>query len=181
MLIALVGIITIQAIWIKGNIDDRKKELAAHVHDALSSVNEDIRDDESMFILKQRFGNLDSLMNTIVSTDPKKKSKLEIKIDQKGKDGGNDDVIVLHDMPKIPSFNMEDMERFGDSMEKFGREMEEWGEQFESLGDNIDVNLEKLDSSIEKTIEKYELDEKHVDHISEMVEHFTFEMLLREG
>lgn len=187
MLTALVGIITIQALWIKGNIDDRKKELTTHVNDALNSVNEEIRDDESMFILEQRFGDVDSLMNNLVHEDSLLPKQIKVHIDQTHKHSDGEDLIVIENSPDKTSITINDLAGLEDSMKSFERKMEKigesfekWGEGIEEWGENLGKKLEHLDEHIEKTVEEFELDEEHVEHISKMVEHFTFEMLLSD-
>lgn len=182
MLTALVGIIAIQAIWIKGNIDDRKQELATHVNDALNAVNDQIRDDESLFILKQRYGDVDSLMENIVHEEDPHHQRIEIKI---GKDktintDAEDELIRIEDSAESTHIKINAPEDFESTMEAFGRKMEAWGKGMEEWGKNLEIRLENLDSTIATVIEEHHLDEDHVEHITDLVEHYTFEMLLSD-
>lgn len=183
MLIALVGIISIQVIWIKGSIDERQRTLNTQVNDALNALNEEIHEEESLVILERRFGDVDSLMNTIVFADSLP-TDAQIKIQIGNTDqvitskDDDESVIVFHEKPKEHSVHIEQFDGLTDSMVKLHEEMEDLHTKMGNWTEDLEVRLEELDSTVSATIEANDLASGHLDHITDFVEHYTFEMLL---
>lgn len=66
MLIALVGIIWIQATWVLKAVDQQEKAFGLHVSDAMNLVNEAVDERESIFVFEEKYGDVDSLVNEVI-------------------------------------------------------------------------------------------------------------------
>lgn len=66
MTLALAGITTIQALWISKAIKEQEKEFEVRVNSALNDVNDQIHDQEKSHYLDLHYGNIDSLVESIM-------------------------------------------------------------------------------------------------------------------
>ncbi len=173
MVVAIIGIITLQGVWITDAINERERDFSAHVNDALNRVNDAIDDDEAVFFLENKFGGVDSLLHDIVIIEDGDSSEAQ------------QDFIVVndnsqpHNRVKIKYHTT--MDSLGESLENLEADMsefEELHENFNEWSEKLELKMEQVDSVLETTIHLEHAKDHKLEHITSIVEHFTFEKML---
>jgi two-component system phosphate regulon sensor histidine kinase PhoR len=165
MLVSLIGIISIQSIWISGAITERENDFSAHINDALNRVNDDIDQDEAEFIIQRQYGGVDSLLHDIVFIENEiEPVKHERRIIISETHNGNDVTIDLQGMK--------------DSFVQVTHDLEAASHDIDAWTETLELTMESLDSTLEERIHMREFRDAKTNQITSLVEHFTFEKLL---
>jgi len=176
MAISLIGIIVIQGSLIMGSIEEKENAFAMHVNDALNNVNETIELEEAEFFLREEFGGVDSMLHELIREEihgPEFIEDLGI-IEEEDSDnstiviesdpGGEHTQIKIQYSDASPDSNIERHQIIIDN-------------NWEEL---IELKLEQIDSALEAHVIIGEEKENKMDHITSLVQHFTFETTLSE-
>lgn len=175
MVIALIGIISIQGIWIHDAYEQKKAELKLHTNEALNQLVEEIQEDEAENYLDLKFGGVDSLVNEVILFDEldseelvqdenimiiregdslQNKVKIEVRTDKHAVVSERDsEVIVKHHV---------------NGNEKTLHEIHE----------KLVVKMERIHDSLEKDLDWVEDVGGKMNKIESIVQHFTYEKLL---
>jgi two-component system phosphate regulon sensor histidine kinase PhoR len=167
MLVSLIGIISIQSIWISGAIAGRENEFSTHINDALNRLNDDIDQDEAEFFIERQFGSVDSLVHDIVIIEGDSKPKSQERRIIINKSNSNDVII-----------DVQNTDGSEDSFVELHRNFEEINGNINDWKETIELKLKNLDSTLEEQIHMREFRDAKTNRITSMVEHFTFEKLL---
>jgi len=169
MVVAIIGIITLQGVWITNAINERERDFSAHVNDALNSVNDAIDDDEAVYFLEREFGGVDSLLHDIVIIeDDSSETKQDVFV--------INDNTQPHNRVKIKYHTTKDT--LGESLENDMVEFEELHENFNEWNEKLELKMEQVDSVLETTIHLEHVKDHKLEHITSIVEHFTYEKML---
>lgn len=158
MAISLIGIISIQVVWISDAVEQQSLNFKSHVNDALNEVNASIGEDEAVFFIEEQFGGLDSLIrevrfvgpnaatedHIIISENPGSDQRVEIKFDYTNSEVGED-----HEKTRTVKSSS-------------------WMKKVEVVSDDNDSVI----------IESNGIDTAKMKNISSIVEHFSFEKSL---
>lgn len=159
MVIALVGVIVIQVMWINNAADKRKEVLSYQMHDALNQVNQSITQKENLAFIEARFGGLDSLYEEVLIEElPAIDSNVE----------KEHQVVVIENRDSNQNVRIEYHNSF----------------QEDGLNEKV-ISLEKLQHKLQikienelKTVARWEgrVNEK-VEEVNHLVQHFAFEKM----
>lgn len=163
MTVSLVGIISIQVVWISKSIDEQKKEFALHVNDALNRLNTSISDDETFYYIDEHFGGMDSLLRQVTVNHTAGK---------KGKNG-------TRIQPSSPEHQEHHIE-FGFEHNTVGAEGEESGtSESSSWVNKVEIRIDEEDTVRHITkIEHKGLDTFHMRKLTTIMDQFSFEKSL---
>lgn len=204
MIVSLIGIISIQSIWISGAITVRENDFTAHVNDAMNKVNEDINADESKFIIREQFGGVDSLYRHLIFDDGKNSGHQQrrIIIDRSSGPDMNieirDNEIEFREQNIDPDGYLDNKEtvdlldetadRLDESRGRLEAEMDRVDAEMERFHDEanltrewqqtIELRLSDLDSTLDTNVHMRDYRNARAHHITSMVEHFSLEKLL---
>jgi len=156
MLVSLVGIISIQVIWISDAVEQQTVNFKSHVNDALNLVNSSISDDEAVFFIDKKFGGLDSLFSEVRFLGDDNQSKRQVV--REGDSNGEQYIEVKYDYT--------DSEVGEENGKVRKMKSSSWVKKLEIRSEGIDsINVNGIDTS-------------KLKNVSSIVEHFTFEKSL---
>jgi two-component system, OmpR family, phosphate regulon sensor histidine kinase PhoR len=165
MVIALVGIIAIQWIWVKSSYTLHQDEFSAYVNESMNKVNDDIDEDESMFFLEEKFGGVDSLLHHIVVVDENSIVEDHLVEVNPNDEHKNHRIEIKYSTPESPIVDIEK------EINALSDEVNEWDQKLE-------MKLSKVDSLLEANVILNELEEGKLEHVSSIIQHFTYEKML---
>lgn len=158
MSVSLVGIISIQVLWISDAIEQQTNNFKSHVNDALNRVNTSISEDEAIFFIDEKFGGLDSLVKEVRFI---------------GDDNQQSEQIIIENTP-IGEKRIEVKYDYVDS--KVGEGADEKREvRSSSWVKKLEIRSDDTDSVL---IEMKDIDTSKLKSVTSFVEHFTFEKSL---
>lgn len=176
MVISLIGIVVIQSNLIMGSIEEKENAFALHVNDALNNVNETIELEEAEFFLREEFGGVDSMLHDIIREEIHGPELIE-DIGIITEDDSDNNTIIIESDPDGEHTQI----KIQYSEESSGSETERHQITIDNnWAELIDLKMEEIDSALEAHIIFGEEKENKLDHISSLVQHFTFETTLSE-
>jgi len=179
MLIALIGIISIQSIWISNSIKEKKAEFTTHINDALNKVNYHIDEDEAVLFIKQQFGGVDSLMHDIIVEDKIIHEVRETEEDVVfiNSEDGKENVVIINS-------DDEDTEQqiqitISDENHTIHRTHEHLLELEDEWHHKLEIKMEQVDSILEANefLEENERENTR-KHVTSVIKRFSYEHLL---
>lgn len=155
MTISLVGIISIQVLWISDAVNQQTENFKTHVNDALNRVNSSIGDDEAVFFINERFGGLDSLIS-------------EVRIF--GDDKHQNEQNPTNEKHVEVKFNYIDSEVGEEGGKVKTVKSSSWTKKMQILSDDCD--------SISINSQNALIDTSKLNNVTSIIEHYTFEKSL---
>lgn len=162
MIVSLIGIITLQGIWISRAFEESEREFTLHINDALNAVNDAIDEDEAELFIEQKFGSVDSLLHEIiiVSND----------------NNANRDMTVIRRTDDVPSQTTNIKIDLIDSMESGVNELESRLGKKIVWNERMEIQLEGMDSLLESSNES-DAGKNQLDHLTNVVRYFSTEKM----
>lgn len=158
MSVALIGIIAVQAFWISEAISEQEKVFSTHVNDALNHVNNSISEDEAHFFIENSLGGVDSLLKDVFIVEKEKITQ---------------DNIISIDNSDSPSHRSIQFKYTSDD----DSELDFFNDSLNEMISRMEIKIHQIESTLDEEIRNGKMDESVKDHVTSMVEHYSFEKI----
>ncbi|MEZ4938220.1 MAG: HAMP domain-containing sensor histidine kinase [Crocinitomicaceae bacterium] len=174
MVVALIGIILIQGIWINDAYDQKKAELKLHANEALNQLVDKISEDEAESYLNLKFGGVDSILNEVIvleGSNGKEISENVVVIQGNHRDSIKNQIKI-----EVRTDDHKNVKEKGADVE-FKQKTKGHNTLIHQIHENLIVKMEEIHEDLEKDLHWVGGIGDKMDKIESIVQHFTYEKL----